>query len=369
MPNETGYFVDLLSVKLSDDELPVSWIQALPVGTYQHPTYGEIAITEERVKRFAGNVNERVRGIDLDIDYDHKEKTNEAAGWVRRADARDDGLWLLVEWTKHAAEKIKTKAYRYFSAEFHDEWTNPSGTSFKDVLFGGGITNRPYLKNILPINLSELVQEPHKQSQGGTSMDPKKLRELLGLQESATDGDVEAAIKKFKETPPSGVGGSGGTTDQKLVKLAEDNPVIKTLMETQAAQAKLLAETQAALQLSEITSTVSKLNEGKQHQLPAVVLNELPAALVQMPKTLRESVVGIITKLTETGLVNTKEVGNSGGAGGGRETDDIKAFTEAVKKAQDDNKLDYAAAVRTVSLREPQLFEAYRQASFSGREN
>lgn len=366
MTIKVGYWVDLQSVKF--DETGGTWIQAMPLGTYQHPVYGEIKFDAERVSRFADNVNRGVRGQELDIDYDHKAHHGEAAGWVRQAQARTDGLWLLVEWTKSAAEKIKEKAYRYFSPEFVDEWTNPiSNQTFQDVLFGGGITNRPFLKDILPINMSELLVEPQEKKQGGTGMDPKKLRELLGLPEGASDTDVESAIKKFKETPPTP---QGGKDDDQLKQLAENNPTIKLLMEQQEQTRRELAETQAALRLSEIGSQVVKLNEGKKHQLPAVVLNELPAALVQMPKALSETVIGVLTKLTETGMVVTGEIGQASRGGNGDGSDPVKAFTDKIAEVMKSNdKLDYGSAVRHVSLTEPKLFADYRAASYAFREN
>src|SRR5689334_15458589 len=115
MPQKMGYLVDLSTVQLSDGDSPSSWIQAMPLGKYQHPVYGEIDITPDRVQRFADNVKNKVRDTDLDIDYDHKATTGEAAGWVKDAEARADGLWVFVEWTKSAAQKIKERAYKYFS--------------------------------------------------------------------------------------------------------------------------------------------------------------------------------------------------------------------------------------------------------------
>jgi hypothetical protein len=372
MSYKVGYWVDLTGMQFGDSGL--TWIQAMPLGSYEHPVHGTIEITPERVQRFAVNVKANVRGQDLDIDYDHKERSGEAAGWVRDAEARSDGLWLAVEWTKAAATKIREKAYRYFSPEFVDEWTHPkSSQKFEDVLFGGGITNRPFLKDVLPINMSELFSEHPKhpeQNPGGIGMDPKKLRELLGLQESAADNDVEAAIKKLKETPPTPPPSNDPGNDPQLVQLAESNPLIKQMLDMQKGMQQQLAETQAALQLSEVTSTITRLNEGKEYQIPAVVLNELPGALVQMQKTLREKVVGVLTKLTETGLVHVKEIGNNNGSGRESQTDDIKAFTDKVSTVMEGNsKLDYAAAVNHVALTEPQLFEAYRKASFIGVEN
>jgi phage I-like protein len=169
-----GYFVDLSTIQLSDDR--PSWIQAMPLGKYKHPFFGDIEITPERVKRFSDNVNNKVRGTDLDIDYDHKMTSGEAAGWVTAADARTDGLYLLVDWTPKARQSIREKAYRYFSPEFTDEWEHPkTSVKYKDVIFGGGITNRPFLKDIAPINASELVLGDQVTNTGGTGMDPKEL--------------------------------------------------------------------------------------------------------------------------------------------------------------------------------------------------
>jgi hypothetical protein len=361
-----GYWIDLDSIQLSDGDAPSSWIQAMTVGKYDHPIFGEIDFTPERIKRFADNVNTRVRGIDPDIDYDHKATTSEAAGWIKKAEVRNNGLWVFVEWTKDAASKIRNKAYKYFSPEFVDEWKHPSsGQTFKDVLFGGGITNRPFLKDILPLNLSELFSEEHgKQNQGGNEMDRKKLCELLGLPEGSSDDAIAAAIKQFRETSSK-----PNDTDPQLVQLAESNPVIKAMLERQANTEKRLAETETALRLSEVTSSIAKLSEGKSWTLPAVVLNELPAALVQMPKTLSDSVTGILGKLIETGLVPLSEIGHQRG-GGQNEIDPVKKFTDKVAEIMKGNdKLDYSSAVSHVALTEPQLFNEYRKSSYAGREN
>ena len=365
MPISAGYWVDFNTVKFDEDGT-TTWIQAMPLGTYKHPVHGEILITPDRVQRFAANVNEKVRGQDLDIDYDHKDKSGEAAGWVKKAEARPDGLWLAVEWTKIAAQKIKDKAYRYFSPEFVDEWQHPkSEQTFKDVLFGGGITNRPFLKDILPINMSELRVEPFEKHKGGTSMDPVKLRELLGLPADATDADVSAAIVKFKETPVPPTP-SAPPSDDALIKLAEGNPVIKQLIETQKAQAKSLAEAQAALRLSEVGTQVSKLSEGKEWAFPAVVLNELPQALIQMPKALSDQVVTLLGKMAETGLV---QLGERGTTGGGKKrdevTDAVKKFTDKIGELTKDGKMSFTDAVESVSLTEPELYREYAQASYA----
>lgn len=88
MAQKMGYLVDLATVTLDDlnSGNSASWIQAMPLGTYDHPVYGEIDFTPEKIAQFAENVNSNVRGTELDIDYDHKEHGGQAAGWVKRGE-------------------------------------------------------------------------------------------------------------------------------------------------------------------------------------------------------------------------------------------------------------------------------------------
>lgn len=401
MVYRAGYWVDLAGVKF-DEGSDTTWIQAMPLGRYEHPVHGTIVIDAQRVQNFADNVNNNVRTQNLDIDYDHKAQNGEAAGWVKQADARPDGLWLLVEWTKSAAQKIKEKAYRYFSPEFVDEWTHPKDNkTYKDVLFGGGITNRPFLKDILPINMSELLEatrleEPQKQE--GKGMDPKELRKLLGLPEDAKDEQVTAKLSELMAPPKPTEEQIAEAVKAKeesdaaakalvekaalpddIKKLAESTPAIKKLVdmfEAQATivaeQAKTLGETQVALKLAEVEGSVTKLSErakAKGFAFPPATLDEVKKLLTEAPsKAFADQVYSAFEKMGTTGLVELKEHGSTR-HGEHTEGDAVKTFSEAVKAVQKDNdKLDYADAVSIVSSQQPQLFEEYRQASFSGRE-
>jgi phage I-like protein len=152
-----NYIIDLAGLQLSEGR---TWLHAMPVGEYSHPVWGKIPFTPERLFRFADNVKNRVRGIDPDIDYDHKQdpaKGNKAAGWIKGAEARGDGLWIDVEFTNEAIRAINEKEYKYLSPEFKDEWAHErTGQKYKDVLFGAALTNRPFLKDLLPITMAEI---------------------------------------------------------------------------------------------------------------------------------------------------------------------------------------------------------------------
>lgn len=372
-PQKAGYWVDL-STHQFDESNGLHWIQAMPLGEYEHPLHGKIEITPERIQRFAANVKAQVRGTDLDIDYDHKAKTDEAAGWVKDAEARPDGLWLAVEWTKDALTKIKNKAYRYFSPEFVDSWTHPkTKQKYNDVLFGGGLTNRPFLKDILPINMSDVILT------GGYML--KEIAKLLGLPEDADEQTVTSALQaKLSATPeptpqpdpqtppqpeptpepapqPSADAGTQvPVAASELVKLAETNPAVKTLMDR-------VATLEAATRLSEVTVQLSELTTDK-YTIAPVMLEELRTVLVEAPKALSDKFFATVKNIVQSGIVELGERGfgradeNSGESA-------TKRFTEAVAdytKTHPD--VSYAVAAEIVASDNPQLFTEYRNEAF-----
>jgi len=381
MSQKMGYWVDLQSVSF-DEHDGKTWIQAMPLGNYDHPVYGAIEITPERVQHFATNVKNKVRGQDLDIDYDHKAKSGEAAGWIEDADARGDGLYVLVNWTKQAAQSIKDKAYRYFSPEFVDEWDHPkTGEKFQDVLFGGGLTNRPFLKDIQPINMSELFAE---QNTGG-GMDPKLIRQLLGLPEDATDEQVNTALEeRSKEESKNQDGSEGGnenegegegsnenqpdpllvmasegkTNLEVIRKLAEDNPAVKALADMVEAQGKQIEMQTNALRLSEAQTRVLKLTEGKKVAFPAKTTTKLTEILVEAPKQLSDKIYAMFEEITKDGLVELGERGALTPASGTKTAHET--FEGAIRKKMSEEKVSYADAAAAVGLEEPELFENYR---------
>jgi len=383
--NRFGYLADLAGATF-DDVTRTTWIQALPLGTYDHPVYGTIEATPEKVQTMAMNVNNGVRETELDIDYDHKAQDGKAAGWIKQAQARDNGLWVLVEWTKKAYKAIKDKEYRYFSPEMVDEWQHPKTKAVhKHVLFGGGITNRPFLKDILPLNMSELFAEQHPQE--GTSMDPKLLRKLLGLPEDATEDQVTEAVSKLPDDavigappvpaePQTPTPGDGIETDHQVVAAAEglpqevirlkesDNPDVKALA---TAFEGLFVQNQTlstALQLSETARTVQKLTEpvdGK--ALPAGTVTKLNEVLLAPSQ---KGIVELMEGLVKTGFVNTKETITDDARQREGNTDAIKQFTDKVdEKLKNDENLQYADAVTAVAKEDPKLFAEYRGASYA----
>lgn len=312
--------IDLSDITLNEDN--TSEIQAMKVGKFRHSLYGTLNFTEQRLRRFADNVNNRIRGIDLDIDYDHKTdpaKGNKAAGWVRSAKVDNgDRLTLSVEWTEEGANAIRKKEYRYFSPSFVDEWEDPeTGKKFKDVLFGGGITNRPFLKGMEPLTLSELEEVQ--------DMDPKLKAALIkryNLSEDATDEDVLAKVAEDETLATQPEPDPPADEDEKeeedeaqlgeddltaLKKLAETNPALEKVLKAQEASEKRLKALEAANLLSEINTKFMELGEGK-FAFPPVVEKKAREVILAEPR-LRDTIFELFELVVENGLVELGERG------------------------------------------------------------
>jgi hypothetical protein len=375
-----GYWVDLASHQFDEQ----SWVHALPLGTFEHPVYGTMSFTPDRITRFADSVNKKVRGIDLDVDYDHKEQSGKAAGWVKAADVRPDGLYLQVDWTSPAAEALRKKEYRYFSPEFDDEWVGPDGTKHQDVLFGGALTNRPFLKNLLPVNLSEITEST---PQGG-QMDPELIRQLLGLGKDATDDQVTAKIKELAAGPPAPTPPSdppsppaptptpepelaGAALHEAIAKALAESPLAKELAEVkkglrEQANATKLAETRD--RLANIVGTQG----GRKYVLPPSVINAVAEGFtLSETGAAMEKVVGALEQFAKVGMV---ELGERGRMHDGREVSAQQELMTAVSTtrtkylSETGKELPMADAIRMVCTANPGLYLAYRESSYSGRE-
>ena len=395
-----GNLIDLRGLQFEDagNGNFSKWIQAMPLGKYMHPMHGVIDITPERVARFADNVNKGVRGQALDIDYDHKQHNGKAAGWVQKAEARPDGLWILVEWVKEAWDDIKSGAYRYFSPEFVDEWVHPASQSkFNDVLFGGGITNRPFLKGILPINLSEILAESESETNESNLMFTEEQRAALlaklGLAEDADDQTILMALitaatgggeqppveqatdetvssennDGTAEQPEPGQGQAPTSVTVKfsedIVKLAESNPAIKTLMDTVEANNKQLREIQNT---STVDAIVKKFAE-KGLALPATALNALTQTIqLSEDDRVTGAVIQMLGKIAEAGLIELGEsdvsTPNLHRAGG--KVDYTKQLSEAASKLAKEQGISFGDAMIQVAMENPEAYESHRSDSY-----
>ena len=87
------------------------------------------------------------------IDVNHKPGDG-AAGQVVRLAVEGGKLRALVEWTRFGIEAIKPRGFAYLSAELHEDWhDNQQGDAHGCVLLGAGLTVRPVIKHLDPVQL------------------------------------------------------------------------------------------------------------------------------------------------------------------------------------------------------------------------
>jgi hypothetical protein len=410
--NTLHYLVDLTKFleKFNEDE-GTTWIQAMPLGQWKHPMYGDINVDMQKVTRMAANVNTGVRGQDLDINYDHNKLTTEAAGWVKEAEARQDGLWVCVEWTKDAFSKIKSKAFRYFSPEFSDVWVHPATKQkFHDVLWGGALTNRPFLKGIQPINLSEFSSDPEGQggntddsnhndnTDTGGDMGKREVLETMAnvhgvkFDASTSDADLEtsvaAAVSALQATPAGGgqnaggentggenTGGDSGAPEtppvpessltpamaSELQKLAEENSFVAALLADRDNQHQRITQLEAASRVDSVKRKLSEVSDTR--GLTPIAQQRLTELIAPLPKELSDKIIDAVKLIVNDGVV---QLGEAGSAVNSRGRDAAAQFEQAVTRYMNESGVtDYAQAVTTVSASEPALFEQYRHQSTS----
>lgn len=163
-------------------------VELLCEGKYIHPVYGEITLTEDIFGRMKDNFDRNVRGIDISIDYTHDNENGEepAACWIKELgiclnSKSKKVLKAKVEFTPKGKKLVTEKEYKYASADFVMNYRDERGKHHPYVLCGGTLTNRPFIKELNPIKLSE-----HKTKQKEINQMNKEAL-IVALKEQGVD--------------------------------------------------------------------------------------------------------------------------------------------------------------------------------------
>jgi phage I-like protein len=229
-----------ISIKLdesSSDKTIPQRIQVMRCGKFYSDQYGEFEITPKHLLSMKQNFSEKVRGIDLAVDYKH-ESEDIAAGWFKDVILSEDGteLWADIEWTPKGQKVLSDKEFRYVSADFAFDYVhNETKKKHGPTLFGAGLTNRPFIKDMNPVVLSE--------EKGNKKMDEKdkKIAELEAtiaelkkqIEAKGSSSDNSAELEEMKKKVQD--------YEEKEKKAAED----KKLSEKKDSFNKLLSEGKA----------------------------------------------------------------------------------------------------------------------------
>lgn len=228
----------------------ITWVQLIRTGKFNHALFGKFDITEKVLREFKMNFDRKARGVDIAVDYFH-ESFAEAAGWIREIELRenDSQLWIKVEWTPKAEERILEKEIRYISADFDLDYVDSeTGTEYGATLYGAGLTNRPHVKGMKAIFSDEIVGHSQTKNKEGITMtidfndilasvgelseDEKlQLGEKLGFSVKASEAEAENTkkladaenAKKLAEKTLSEKDADIKTLSDKVATLLADN--------------------------------------------------------------------------------------------------------------------------------------------------
>jgi len=161
-------------------------ISVLPIG-HVVSSKGEFDVDEESYREMKAQIAKR--GVDLVVDYEHQTLKGceaPAAGWVKELKLEDGQIKAVVEWTERGAEYLKNREYRYLSPVVSVRKSDNKAMGLHSL----ALTNTPAIEGMPPIVNSENFEG------GNNNMDLiKKLAELLGLGEDATEEQVMEALK------------------------------------------------------------------------------------------------------------------------------------------------------------------------------
>ena len=178
---------------ISDD---LKTINILNAGITKGTKYGDLNITEKQLVECVENFNNNVVGRDISIDMTHLNDDGEkpAGAWIKKLWVEGKKLMASVEYTPKAMEMIANKEYKYISVEFAPIFVNHEGRDLCNVLIGATLTNRPVIKGLDPLKLSEkLIKEKQRKEKVMTK------EEMMAKLKSENGIDVAKLQKDHKD--------------------------------------------------------------------------------------------------------------------------------------------------------------------------
>lgn len=366
--SETFYYSNKLS-ELSSE------IEIMREGKWKHNLYGDFQISKNTMDNIIKNFEDNVRGIDISFDIEHgtTSKKTEAVAWVKKLKRKDGKLLAEVDWTDLGKEKVKSKSFKYFSPEFQFKYTDAeTNKTYNNVLIGGGLTNKPFIKKMSPVVLSESASEdvneeltlinnamtPIIEKEDESSMN-KELLKVLKLSEDATTEQITSAIAKLTEDSVklAELQGSIETLKKEVNTLKTEKEALNVKL-GEATDKKTDAEKENIKLNERITALENVNKETSWNQIEAVALSEgkMTKEMANELKTMYMTSPEATKKLIAT-LPVVVQLGEQGSSKGEGEVSHIQLFEKEVNKIMETEKLDYSNALVLAEINNPELFK------------
>jgi phage I-like protein len=181
-------------------ESRLGWVHVAYCGSWEGHTDGAFTLDDAAFESC-------IRAFEMQrnptpVDYEHASVRDvakaPAAGWVQKLELRGEDLWAQVEWTKTAAEEIRSGEYRFCSGVFvFDKPDRKSGEPVACSLHSIALTNTPFIDGQKPIVLSQRVALKGGPMEIERSAFEDALKALEG--DKLTEAQLTALIKSVAE--------------------------------------------------------------------------------------------------------------------------------------------------------------------------
>jgi phage I-like protein len=370
-------------------------IQVVPTGEWSHPVYGEMEITPDHIAEFVQNFKDKVR-LDIPITAGHDNGGGggelRAIGWFRELiDRGVKGLSAFVEWTDEGKQLIASGAFKYFSPEFYEEYSDPqTGEKRGHVLVGGALTNKPYFKELKPVaafsepdimrqftddmNLKDILskkpadlsaEEKAFVQEHKSELDASQTEDFKSVLEEPTDETKDAPKDEPKDAPKDEPAPKDDKVDAsekgKFIQMSEAEA---TALRTAANQgAKAFAEVERMKINDEVKKLVFSAGNAESRILPKQQ-DATVALMLSMSEAQRKDFRTFLTGLPKLDQKLFSEIGDDGKDRDGSVESifsEIKSLADA-KIVASAGKLDFARALVQVYSEKPELKTAYENA-------
>jgi len=119
--------------------------------------YGELEINRKMMTEMMKNFKANTYGQEIYVNIAHHDWEG-AAGKITRLFQQGNKLKAEIDWTEMGLDAIRNRGFRYFSAEFAENWEDPETEKRHGaVLLGAALTIRPRVKRLDPIDPEKLT--------------------------------------------------------------------------------------------------------------------------------------------------------------------------------------------------------------------
>lgn len=366
-------------------ELPKE-IMLVPIGKWNTTKYGEVEVTKDMIKEMKQHFDENVRkGVMIDIDHGQSQHGDAAAGWIKKVECRDDGLWgTEIDWTPLGKEQVEGKIYRFLSPEFDTVHVDPENQEkiYDNVLIATSLVNRPLLKEIPALSFSESDKNLTENKMGvmlfvdSTITDStnqpkmKTLAEILALSKDQRSAEETQFVTEHKDeltddqkkaegfevaAPAAPADGGAAPVDQNIsakegkvtIEASELDQLKKDAAAGREAAKKIEAqEIATTFKAFEFSESGGKFAPGATDKVIAFATKLSPALRVEFSELLKE-------------FPDKKIFGEIGHDDNGNGSSNNKELTEKIKTYAAEHKLNFREAMDEMRKANPADFKDY----------